>query len=86
VILGTRGDEVVDRPMTEYDASLLNPTQLARLEEAAPSGFAVRAVTPEGVLACTATSYTVSSRHLEVAIATRPAFAAAASPPSSVRP
>jgi len=31
-------------------------------------------VTADGVLACQATSYTLSSRYLEVAIATRPAF------------
>jgi len=31
-------------------------------------------VTKDGVLACAATSYTLSSRYLEVAIATRPAF------------
>jgi GNAT superfamily N-acetyltransferase len=40
----------------------------------AEHGLGFGAVTKEGVLACAATSYTVSSRHLEVAIATRPAF------------
>jgi predicted GNAT family acetyltransferase len=37
-------------------------------------GLGFGAVTKEGVLACAATSYTLSSRYLEVAIATRPAF------------
>ena len=108
-ILAVRGHEVVDRPMTEFDASGLDPVALARHASYAP-GFAVRpidlelanqldgelephglqvfptprdlverglgfgAVTAEGVLACAATSYTLSSRYLEVAIATRPAF------------
>ena len=39
-------------------------------------GLGFGAVTADGVLACAATSYTLSSRYLEVAIATRPAFRA----------
>lgn len=110
VILGLRGHEVVDRPMTEYDTGGLDPAALARVEASVPPGFSVRpldvrlagqldhelephglqvfpsardlverglgfgAVTTDGVLACAATSYTLSSRYLEVAIATRPAF------------
>ena len=37
-------------------------------------GLGIGAVTTDGVLACAATSYSLSSRYLEVAIATRPAF------------
>jgi GNAT superfamily N-acetyltransferase len=37
-------------------------------------GLGFAAVTQEGILASAATSYTLSSRYLEVAIATRPAF------------
>ena len=37
-------------------------------------GLGFGAVTADGVLACQATSYTLSSRYLEVAIATRPPF------------
>jgi GNAT superfamily N-acetyltransferase len=109
-ILEVRGHEVVDRPMTEFDATGLDPAALTRVEGALPPGFTLRrldmtlagqldvelephglqvfadardflehglgfgAVTEDGVLACAATSYTLSSRHLEVAIATRPAF------------
>jgi GNAT superfamily N-acetyltransferase len=110
VILEMRGHEVVDRPMTEFNAGGLDPAALARIEASVASGFTVcrldvglasqldvelephglqvfpsardlvehglgfGAVTKEGVLACAATSYTLSSRYLEVAIATRPAF------------
>jgi GNAT superfamily N-acetyltransferase len=110
VILGVRGHEVVDRPMTEFDTAGLDPAALARLEASVAPGFTVRrldlelagqldvelephglqvfpsardlvehglgfgAVTEDGVMACAATSYTLSSRYLEVAIATRPAF------------
>ena len=110
VILEVRGDEVVDRPMTEFDASGLDPAALARVASSVFPGLTVRrldlalagqldgelephglqvfptarelverglgfgAVTEDGVLACAATSYTLSSRYLEVAIATRPAF------------
>jgi RimJ/RimL family protein N-acetyltransferase len=109
-ILKRRGDEVVDRPMTEFDARGLDPAALARLEASVPPGFTVRrfdlalarqldrelephgllvfpfardllehglgfgAVTQDGILACAATSYTLSARYLEIAIATRPAF------------
>jgi GNAT superfamily N-acetyltransferase len=110
VILEARGDEVVDRPMTEFDASGLDPAALARVASSVFPGLTVRrldlalagqldselephglqvfptarelvecglgfgAVTEDGILACAATSYTLSSRYLEVAIATRPAF------------
>lgn len=110
VILEVRGHEVVERPMTEFDAAGLDPAALARIEASVAPGFAVcrldvglagqlgvelephglqvfpsardlidhglgfGAVTKDGVLACAATSYTLSSRYLEVAIATRPAF------------
>lgn len=110
VILELRGHEVVDRPMTEFDAGALDAAALATVAESVPTGFTVRpldlelagqldtelephglqvfptardfvahglgfgAVTADGVLACAATSYTISSRYLEVAIATRPAF------------
>ena len=40
-------------------------------EHFAREGFGYGIVTPDGTLACAATSYTVSSRHMEVAIATR---------------
>lgn len=109
-ILDVCGDEVVDRPMTEFDASGLDPIALARVATSVAPGFAVRrldlaladqldrelephglqvfptghdlvehglgfgAVTTDGVLACAATSYTISSRYLEVAISTRTAF------------
>jgi hypothetical protein len=109
-ILSLRRAEVVDRPMTEFDASGLDAASLARVAASVSPGFAVRpidaalagqldaelephglqvfsgardfaerglgygAVTPDGVLACAATSYTLSSRHLEIAIATRPPF------------
>ena len=109
-ILEVRGDDVAARPMTEFDASGLEPATLAQVEASVAPGFAVRrldsalagqldgelephglqvfstardlvehglgfgAVTDDGVLACAATSYTLSSRYLEVAIATRPAF------------
>jgi GNAT superfamily N-acetyltransferase len=109
-ILKARGSEVIDRPMTEFDASGLDPASLARAAASASSGFTFQpidaalagqldaelephglqvfssaldfaerglgygALTPDGVLACAATSYTLSSRYLEVAIATRPAF------------
>ena len=109
-ILDVRGDEVVDRPMTEFDASGLDPVALARVASSVAPGFIVRrldltlagqldgelephglqvfatardlvecglgfgAVTADDVLACAATSYTLSSRYMEVAIATRTAF------------
>jgi GNAT superfamily N-acetyltransferase len=109
-ILELRAAEVVDRPMTEFDASELDADVLARFEASLASGFTVRrldvalaeqldaelephglqvfpharalverglgfgAVTRDGRLAVAATSYTISARHLEVAIATRPAF------------
>lgn len=109
-ILELRGDQVVDRPMTEFDAGGLDIAALARFAEAVPPGFKVHrldvelagqldaelephglqvfpsardfvahglgfgAVTEKGVLACAATSYTLSLHYLEVAIATRPAF------------
>ena len=109
-ILETRGDEVVCRSMTEFDASHLDPASLPRVAATFAPGLAVRrldleladqldgelephglqvfppavdlveqglgfaAVSADGVLACAATSYTLSSRYLEVAIATRPAF------------
>jgi len=109
-ILAVRGDEVIDRPMTEFDAGSLDPSALARAEASVDPGFTVRrldealasqldgelephglqvyasardlvehglgygAVTADGILAAAATSYTLSSRYLEVAIATRPAF------------
>ena len=107
LILDVLGERVVDRPMTIFDASRLDPDRLAQVEASCPAGFALRRMdaplareldaelqphamqvfqTPEhfeqdglgyavvaadGSLACAATSYTVSSRHLEVAIATR---------------
>lgn len=109
-ILEVRGDEVVERPMTEFDATDLDPVALARVAASALPGFVVRrldlglagqldselephglqvfptardlveqglgfcAVSDDGVLAAAATSYTLSSRFLEVAIATRTAF------------
>lgn len=109
-ILAARGDQVVDRPMTEFDAGGLDSDALADFAKAVSPGFAVRpldaplaaqldaelephglqvfptardfvarglgygAIAPDGVLACAATSYTLSSRYLEVAIATRPPF------------
>ena len=109
-ILELRGREVADRPMTEFDATGLDPAALARIEGTIPPDFILRrldealagqlddelephglqvfaesrdlvehglgfgAVTQDGVLACAATSYTLSSRYVEVAIATRPAF------------
>jgi hypothetical protein len=109
-ILSLRGEEVVDRPMTEFDARLLDPAALARHAALVDPAFALRpfdealahqldgelephalqtyatpadfvahglgvaAVTADGALACAATSYTLSSRYLEVALATRPAF------------
>ena len=109
-ILDVRGEEVVDRPMTEFDASSLDPIALARTAASVAPGFVVRrldlaladqldselephglqvfatprdlverglgfgAVTADDILACAATSYTLSSRYMEVAIATRTAF------------
>jgi hypothetical protein len=109
-ILDERGDGLIERSMTEFDASGLDPVALGHVATAVAPGFAVRrldivladqldgelephalqvfptardlvenglgfgAITADSVLACAATSYTVSSRYLEVAIATRTTF------------
>jgi GNAT superfamily N-acetyltransferase len=109
LILDVHGGAVFDRPMRDFDASLLDRGTLRRIEEALPARFSLTRLDAElagqldnglvphalqvfrgpddfvahglgfgavldGRLACAATSYTMSSRRSEVAIATRPEF------------